>query len=67
MKNDSENNQETVHIVHHGLGDTIADITHATGLDRLAELYTTITGKDCGCRTRQEALNKLFPYGVNEE
>jgi len=46
-----------------GLGDTIARLTHATGLDRLAHLYTQVTGKDCGCRGRQEALNRLIPYG----
>ena len=50
-----------------GLGDTIAKITHATGLDKLAEMYTQITGRPCGCAERQEALNKLFPYGVKEE
>lgn len=50
-----------------GLGDTVAKITHATRLDQLAVLYTKITGKDCGCSSRQEALNKLFPYGVKEE
>lgn len=49
-----------------GLGDTIAKITHATGLDQLSELYTKITGKDCGCKSRQEALNKLVPYNVKE-
>jgi hypothetical protein len=48
-----------------GLGDTIAKITHATGLDKLSELYTQVTGKDCGCASRQEALNKLVPYGAN--
>jgi len=50
-----------------GLGDTVAKITHATGLDKLSELYTQITGKPCGCKERQEALNKLFPYGIKEE
>lgn len=50
-----------------GLGDTIAKITHATGLSKLAEAYTRITGKPCGCTSRQEALNKLIPYGVKEE
>lgn len=49
-----------------GLGDTVAKVTHATGLDKLAELYTRFTGKPCGCNSRQEALNKLFPYGVTE-
>lgn len=50
-----------------GLGDTIYKITHATHLDKLAEIYTQITGKPCGCDKRQDALNKLFPYGVKEE
>lgn len=43
------------------LGDAIAEITHDTGLDRLSELYTRLTGKDCGCKARQEWLNQLFP------
>jgi hypothetical protein len=34
-----------------GLGDTIANLTNAIGI------------KPCtGCKARQEALNKLFPY-----
>lgn len=53
--------------VSRGLGDTVATITHATGLDKLAEMYTQVTGKPCGCASRQEALNKLFPYGVTED
>ncbi len=36
-------------IVGKGLGDLVADFTHATRLDKLAELYTRCTGKDCGC------------------
>jgi hypothetical protein len=45
-----------------GLGDTVAKVTHATRLDKLAHLYTKITGKDCGCKNRQEWLNRIFPY-----
>lgn len=45
-----------------GLGDTVAHLTHATGLDRLAEVYTQATGKPCGCKARQEKLNHLVPY-----
>ena len=45
-----------------GLGDTIAKFTHATGLDKVAALYSKVTGKDCGCKGRQDALNKLVPY-----
>jgi hypothetical protein len=50
-----------------GLGDTVAKITKATGLDQLAILYTKVTGKPCGCASRQEALNKLVPYNITEE
>ncbi len=50
-----------------GLGDTVAKITKATGLDQLSKLYTEITGLPCGCSQRQEALNKLFPYNIKEE
>lgn len=49
-----------------GLGDTIAKITQTTGLAHLATLYTQLTGKECGCADRQEALNKLIPYGIKE-
>ena len=42
-----------------GLGDTIAKVTEATGLDKLVNF---IAGEDCGCTERKEALNKLFPY-----
>jgi len=46
-----------------GLGDTIAKITSATKLDKLAEAIAQAAGKDdCGCKARQERLNNLFPY-----
>jgi len=46
-----------------GLGDTIAKVTSATKLDKLAEKIAHIVGQeDCGCSERQETLNKLFPY-----
>ncbi len=44
-----------------GLGDTVAKITRATGLDRLAHAYTRVTGRDCGCGRRQTELNRRFP------
>jgi hypothetical protein len=44
-----------------GLGDVVAAITKATGIDRLVK---AVTGKKgCGCSKRQSALNKLFPFG----
>lgn len=46
-----------------GLGDTIAEFTKATGLDKIAERVAKAAGKeDCGCKKRQEILNKKFPY-----
>ena len=51
-----------------GLGDTIAKITHATGLDVVAEKVAKVMGKeDCGCKRRQEKLNEMFPYKTEEE
>jgi len=45
-----------------GLGDTVARVIHSTGLDKLATIYTQVTGKPCNCGARQEVLNALFPY-----
>jgi len=42
-----------------GLGDTVADLTHLTGMDRLAKIYEQCTGKSCGCDQRQQVLNQL--------
>ena len=42
-----------------GLGDTIAKITKATGIDKVAK---KVLGEDCGCDERKDKLNKMFPY-----
>jgi len=42
-----------------GLGDTIDQITTATGIKALVKF---VAGEDCGCDQRKEALNKIFPY-----
>ena len=42
-----------------GLGDTIDQITTATGIKALVKF---VAGEDCGCDQRKKALNKLFPY-----
>jgi len=34
-------------------------VTKATGVDKVVK---AVAGDDCGCKERQEALNKLFPY-----
>lgn len=46
-----------------GLGDTIAKVTHAVGLDKVAETVAKAVGKeDCGCNKRRQKLNEIFPY-----
>jgi ABC-type thiamine transport system ATPase subunit len=42
-----------------GLGDTIAKITKATGIDKVVKF---VAGEDCGCEERKQKLNELFPY-----
>lgn len=44
-----------------GMGDVVAEVTHVTGLDNLSQLYTQVTGKDCGCNQRRQILNQLLP------
>tara|TARA_R100001510_G_scaffold47542_1_gene44906 strand:+ start:1054 stop:1227 length:174 start_codon:yes stop_codon:yes gene_type:complete len=46
-----------------GLGDTIAKVTKATGLDKVADRMAKAAGmNDCGCGQRRDTLNRVFPY-----
>jgi len=45
-----------------GLGDSIEKITKATGIKKVVDKVSKVTGKDCGCGKRKETLNRLFPY-----
>lgn len=50
-----------------GLGDTIAKLTHFTGMDKLAKKLSRLVGKeDCGCERRRDKLNKIIPYNKNK-
>lgn len=48
-----------------GLGDTIEQITEATGIKKAVEMFSKATGLDCGCDERKEKLNQLFSYNRN--
>lgn len=48
-----------------GLGDTIEKITTATGIKKVVETVSKVTGKDCGCAKRRDTLNRVFPYQNN--
>ena len=43
-----------------GLGDVVEKITEATGIKKAVELFSKLTGIDCGCDARKEKLNVLF-------
>lgn len=45
-----------------GLGDTIEQITEATGIKTVVEMFSKATGIDCGCEERKVKLNELFSY-----
>ena len=46
-----------------GLGDTIAKVTKATGIDKLAPTMAPALGPAaCGCGQRRDTLNRAFPY-----
>ena len=48
-----------------GLGDTIEKITKATGINKVVNAVSKVTGKDCGCNKRKQTLNTMFPYNPN--
>ena len=50
-----------------GLGDSIEKFTKATGIKKVVEKVSEVTGKDCGCTERKETLNRLFPYNYNQQ
>jgi hypothetical protein len=44
-----------------GLGDVVAKVAKATGAEAIAKAYEKKTGRDCGCKERREALNRIWP------
>lgn len=48
-----------------GLGDTIANFTEITRIDKLAKRIANLVGaEDCGCAERKKLLNEMFPYKI---
>ena len=47
---------------HIGFGDTVEAITKATGIKKVVDKISEVTGRECGCEARKEALNKKYPY-----
>jgi hypothetical protein len=59
--------EETAAPPSRGLGDTISKFTHATGIAQAVEAVSKATGVPCGCKGRQEWLNKMVPYEAKDE
>jgi hypothetical protein len=45
-----------------GLGDTVEQITTATGIKAVVDAVSNATGINCGCDARKEFLNKIWSY-----
>lgn len=43
-----------------GVGDMVEKVTKATGIKNAVEIFSLITGADCGCEERKEKLNAMF-------
>ena len=49
-----------------GVGDVVETVATVTGAKAVAKAYEKVTGNDCGCGKRKEALNKAFPFKDSE-
>ena len=45
-----------------GLGDSIEKIAKATGIKKVVDKISEVTGIPCNCEERKKVLNKLYPY-----
>ena len=45
-----------------GLGDSIEKFTTKTGIKTVVDKVSEGLNIPCGCQSRKEALNKMFPY-----
>ena len=48
-----------------GFGDTVENFTTATGIKKVVDTVSKVTGKDCGCSQKRDSLNRMFPYKKN--
>ena len=45
-----------------GLGDVVENIAKSTGIKKVVDKVSEVTGKDCGCGKRKDTLNRVFPF-----
>ena len=44
-----------------GLGDRIHKVARLTGVKKVVDAVTRVSGKDCGCKERRRRLNAKHP------
>jgi len=62
-ESETKQNKNTKNTKAKGIGDALEAVFKKTGIDKVAKF---ILGKDCGCDSRRDKLNKLFPYNRPE-
>tara|TARA_R110000822_G_scaffold210143_1_gene345983 strand:- start:142 stop:297 length:156 start_codon:yes stop_codon:yes gene_type:complete len=45
-----------------GLGDLVHNVTSATGIKKVVDTFSKVTGKPCGCEERRDSLNRKYPF-----
>lgn len=50
-----------------GLGDLIEKVTESTGIKKVVDTISEITGVPCGCERRKDYLNNLVPFQQKQE
>jgi hypothetical protein len=45
-----------------GAGDLVEKVARFTGIKAAAKAVERVTGKPCGCASRQQALNSKIPF-----
>jgi len=45
-----------------GLGDLVEAVTTVTGVKKVVDTVSKVTGKPCGCDERRDSLNRKYPF-----
>jgi len=45
-----------------GLGDLVEAVTTVTGVKKVVDTVSKVTGNPCGCSERRDSLNRKYPF-----
>ena len=40
----------------------VHNVTSATGIKKVVDTFSKVTGKPCGCEERRDSLNRKYPF-----